>query len=188
MNVKVGDFGFCRRAQSNALLKTPCGSPDYVAPEILQGSEYDGTKADIWSLGVVLFIFETGKLPWTATNGFQLFQQISNGEYEVPVTIDEDMADLISSCLRHSPDDRPSAAKILESPLFREFAASVRTQTRRIRSERSTFGASAHRILEGSKSSGVIRPLVFKPKQRDLDDTTETGPVLRRKRGFTSLG
>ena len=53
--VKLGDFGFCKNLENdNAMTSTMLGSPIYMAPEVLKGEDYS-TKADVWSLGVVLF-------------------------------------------------------------------------------------------------------------------------------------
>jgi serine/threonine protein kinase len=125
LNVKLCDFGFSRHTEPDALLTTPCGSPDYVAPEVLLGKPYDGMKADIWSLGVVLFVIETGRIPWTATNNVVLFHQISNALYEVPVTVDEDLAGIINDCLNLDPARRSTAGELVATLTGRPRAASL---------------------------------------------------------------
>lgn len=62
--IKVIDFGLSYIYNSGENIKTACGSPSYAAPEILIGKSYSGLKADIWSLGVVLFAMLCGHLPF----------------------------------------------------------------------------------------------------------------------------
>jgi serine/threonine protein kinase len=111
-NAKLADFGFSRRVDGNLLMATPCGSPTYVAPEILLGQDYDGFKADIWSLGVVLYVLETGYYPWSARNDVQLFHQITTASYEVPDTISPEIREMIQACLQLDPEKRPSAQEL----------------------------------------------------------------------------
>ena len=58
------DFGFSNYFTPDSLLSTWCGSPPYAAPELFEGRHYDGPKADIWSLGVVLYVLVCGALPF----------------------------------------------------------------------------------------------------------------------------
>jgi serine/threonine protein kinase len=161
LNVKLGDFGFGRRAAPDALLVTPCGSPDYVAPEVLLGQPYDGMKADIWSLGVVLFVLETGRIPWTATNNVVLFDQISNALYEVPVTIDEDLANLITECLNPDPHRRPSASELLAVLNGRPQGMSL---ARAPATYGQALGLSVPRRISRPRMSST-RSLVFPPQR-----------------------
>lgn len=64
MNIKLIDFGFSRKIQSNSLSDTFCGSYSYASPEILTGEPYQPKLSDIWAIGVVLFSMVFGKLPY----------------------------------------------------------------------------------------------------------------------------
>ena len=64
MNVKLADFGLSTFQSKDHLLRTACGSPNYVAPEVLLRHPYDGSKADMWSCGIVLFALLFGELPF----------------------------------------------------------------------------------------------------------------------------
>ena len=68
-NVKICDFGFVKDDSMKELSKTYCGSKSYASPEILRGEPYDPKKADIWALGVILYIFVTGKMPFDESKG-----------------------------------------------------------------------------------------------------------------------
>jgi serine/threonine protein kinase len=112
-NVKLADFGFARRLDADGLLETPCGSPSYAAPEILMGKPYDGQKADVWSLGVLLCQVESGRLPWTATNHVQLYYQISTGNYRLPEDLAPDIAQVVTACLDPHYSKRPTVAQLV---------------------------------------------------------------------------
>ena len=68
-NVKICDFGFVKDECMKDLSKTYCGSKSYASPEILRGEPYDPKKSDIWAIGVILYIFVTGKMPFDESKG-----------------------------------------------------------------------------------------------------------------------
>lgn len=68
-NIKIGDFGFVKSHSMKELSKTYCGSKSYASPEILRGEPYDPKKVDIWAMGVILYIFITGKMPYDEGKG-----------------------------------------------------------------------------------------------------------------------
>ena len=79
MNAKLSDFGFCRSCISKdgkeKLSDTYCGSLQYASPEVLQGKPYKIQPADIWSLGVVLFVMVNGSHPFTGKKVREILQQ-----------------------------------------------------------------------------------------------------------------
>lgn len=60
---------------------TSCGSPNYAAPEVIEGKPYDGAQADVWSLGVILYAMLTGTLPFESDSISSLFAQIKASEF-----------------------------------------------------------------------------------------------------------
>jgi calcium/calmodulin-dependent protein kinase I len=80
-NLKIADFGFAKKCMRPASLTTQCGTPGYVAPEILSGTPYD-TKSDLWSLGVIVYILLGGYPPFIEQNQRDLFRKIRKGQYE----------------------------------------------------------------------------------------------------------
>ena len=80
-NIKIADFGFAKKCLRPQSLKTQCGTPGYVAPEILEGTPYD-TQADLWSLGVIMYILLGGYPPFIEQNQRDLFRKIRKGQYE----------------------------------------------------------------------------------------------------------
>ena len=118
MDIKIADFGFAAVAQSDYSLRTRCGTPVYVAPEIVRGVSY-GTKVDMWSLGVIMYILLAGYPPFFSDDIFDLFECIKRGEYtfheEHWAMVSEDAKDLIRGLLTVDSKARISASTALAS-------------------------------------------------------------------------
>jgi len=80
--VKIIDFGFA--LNSKEPLKVFCGTPSYMSPEIVGKRDYSGQAADIWAVGVVLYVLLTGMLPFRADDEKILFKKIQKGLYAMP--------------------------------------------------------------------------------------------------------
>ncbi|XP_014521602.1 serine/threonine-protein kinase ATG1a isoform X2 [Vigna radiata var. radiata] len=108
--MKIGDFGFARSLTPQSLADTLCGSPYYMAPEIIENQKYDA-KADLWSVGAILYQLVIGRLPFDGNTQYQLFQNIlaSTELYFPPEALEElhsDCLDLCRNLLRQNPDER----------------------------------------------------------------------------------
>lgn len=90
--LKVSDFGLARFVSSNDLATTTCGTPGYVAPEILRKTAYDH-RCDYWSLGIVLFILLSGTPPFYHEDNFELFEIIKKGTYAFDAPAWKDVSD-----------------------------------------------------------------------------------------------
>ena len=64
INIKISDFGLSTFYDKNTYLQTPCGTPSYAPPEMLNGNAYNGTSSDIWSCGIILYAMLCGSLPF----------------------------------------------------------------------------------------------------------------------------
>lgn len=115
--IKIADFGFAKRVLTPNSLTTQCGTPGYVAPEILEGVAYD-TKSDMWSLGVIIYILLGGYPPFIEQNQRELFRKIRKGQYEFHDEywggVSKDAKNLISSLMTVDPAKRLSAKEALE--------------------------------------------------------------------------
>jgi len=115
-DIKIADFGFAKRVTSEECLLTQCGTPGYVAPEILRGVPY-GQKSDMWSLGVIAYILIGGYPPFIEQNQRELFRKIKRGSYEFHVEywgqISREAKDLIAALLTVDPKRRLNAKESL---------------------------------------------------------------------------
>jgi serine/threonine-protein kinase ULK/ATG1 len=109
--LKLADFGFARSLPSTSLAETLCGSPLYMAPEILRYEKYDA-KADLWSVGTVLYEMVTGKPPFRAANHVELLRKIEQGmdviRFPKDMEISDGMKALIRALLKRGPVERIS--------------------------------------------------------------------------------
>ncbi|KAM0682916.1 hypothetical protein MDAP_002155 [Mitosporidium daphniae] len=121
LSVKVADFGFGAVFGHIPLLSTFCGSPHYAAPEMLSGTPYCGPEVDIWSLGVILFVMLTGKLPTHDSSPHSLRETPS---FPLVVSATEaslcsSSADLLRRILVSGSSNRATLAEILAHPWVR---------------------------------------------------------------------
>lgn len=79
-NLKIADFGFAKRVQDLSAKETACGTPGYVAPEILRGDKY-GCEVDVWSMGVICYVLLAGYPPFYDEDQKKLFRKIKEGRY-----------------------------------------------------------------------------------------------------------
>ncbi|KHN83162.1 Serine/threonine-protein kinase kin-29 [Toxocara canis] len=117
-DVKLIDFGFSNFQQPQSLLSTWCGSPPYAAPELLLGKEYDGMKADVWSLGVVLYILVTGGFPFPGHSLDKLKRAVLAGQLKIPYWVSVECSDLIRKMLTFHPGKRYSIENVVQHRWF----------------------------------------------------------------------
>lgn len=118
--LKIADFGFARSLQPFVLAETLCGSPLYMAPEIMQLHKYDA-KADLWSVGAILFQLVTGKTPFTGNNQIQLLQNIINStdlRFPQDCNLSNDCIDLCKKLLRRNPLERLTFEEFFNHPFL----------------------------------------------------------------------
>ncbi|KAI4335450.1 hypothetical protein L6164_014094 [Bauhinia variegata] len=117
-NLKVSDFGLSTLRKPNDLLTTACGSPCYVAPELLWNKGYHGAAADVWSCGVILFELLAGYLPFDDRNLLSLYKKISRAEYACPPWFTQSQRKLIARILEPNPRKRITILEIVEDAWF----------------------------------------------------------------------
>lgn len=119
--LKIADFGFARHLPSTSMAETLCGSPLYMAPEILRYEKYDA-RADLWSTGTVLHEMVVGKPPFRAQNHVELLRRIEKANDQIVfdnrnMVISRGMKDVIRKLLKKSPLDRVSYEEFFHDPV-----------------------------------------------------------------------
>lgn len=117
--LKITDFGFARYAGNNALLQTLCGSPMYMAPEIMKYKKYNN-KSDLWSVGIIMYEMLFGHVPYKAKNFIQLIKCINKIPIKIPdnFVISTECHDLLFSLLKKDPKERIDWNDLFNSPWF----------------------------------------------------------------------
>lgn len=121
--LKLADFGFARSLPSTSLAETLCGSPLYMAPEILRYEKYDA-KADLWSVGTVLYEMMVGKPPFRASNHVELLRKIERGEDRIKfpeeVYLSDSMKRVIRALLKRNPVERLGFADFFNDTVVKD--------------------------------------------------------------------
>ena len=120
-SIKIADFGFARYVKEGC--KTACGTPGYVAPEIITGKIY-GKGVDIWSLGIIIYILLCGYPPFYHKNQAQLFRLIREAKFEFDSpywdNISQTAKNLIKGCLTVDTEKRLKIEGILNHPWVKD--------------------------------------------------------------------
>lgn len=122
-NLKVTDFGlsaFSEHLKQDGLLHTTCGTPAYVAPEVIGKKGYNGAKADLWSCGVILYVLLAGFLPFQDDNIVSMYRKIYRGDFKCPPWFSSEARRLITKLLDPNPSTRITTSKIMESSWFKK--------------------------------------------------------------------
>jgi polo-like kinase 1 len=124
MEVKVGDFGLAAE-MSTQKRKTICGTPNYIAPEVLDGRKGYSYKADIWSFGVILYTLIIGEFPFDGNTEKKIYRRIKINTYSFPnyINISEQAKDLIVKLLEPNPVKRLSLEEIQKHPFLENKSA-----------------------------------------------------------------
>ncbi|MBA0569285.1 hypothetical protein Golob_006726 [Gossypium lobatum] len=122
-NLKVSDFGLSALTEScwqDGLLHTTCGTPAYVAPEVINKKGYDGAKADIWSCGVILYVLMAGFLPFHDQNLMEMYKKICRGDFKCPQWLPPEVRKLLSRILDPNPNQRITVEKLMDNVWFKK--------------------------------------------------------------------
>lgn len=111
--IKIIDFGFAAFCVDNQKLKIFCGTPSYMAPELVRKAEYDGRQVDMWALGVLLFALLSGTFPFRGQNEKELYGKIQRGYYKCPEMMSREARYIISRLIEVDPRKRYRAQDLM---------------------------------------------------------------------------
>ena len=117
---KLTDFGWSNYMQGDIKRTTVCGTPVYLAPEIINNQGHD-EHVDIWCIGVLLFELMAGFSPWQGEDVQTIRYNISRLKIRWPRDMDRDAMDLISKILKYNPEERLSLRQIITHPFFTKY-------------------------------------------------------------------
>mmetsp|Transcript_11396 Transcript_11396/g.16873 ORF Transcript_11396/g.16873 Transcript_11396/m.16873 type:complete len:498 (+) Transcript_11396:639-2132(+) len=126
--IVIADFGMANIMSNEQQVITACGSPHYTAPEVVQGKSYDGTKADVWSCGVILYVLMAGYLPFEGNGASVVLSKVKSGVFTMPDFFDNDLKDLISKMLNMKPKKRIAIKAIQSHPWYQKHLTEAVTQ------------------------------------------------------------
>ena len=130
--LKISDFGLARFVEEDVFATTTCGTPGYVAPEILMQKPYH-VACDFWSIGVVLFILLSGCPPFFDEDNYVLFEKIKKVQYnfDAPTweNVSEDAKDVIRNLLVADPEKRLTPDQFLNHPWITGKTANTENNT-----------------------------------------------------------
>ncbi|KAK8480003.1 hypothetical protein V6N13_040058 [Hibiscus sabdariffa] len=120
-NLKISDFGLSALPEQGvSLLRTTCGTPNYVAPEVLSHKGYDGAVADVWSCGVILYVLLAGYLPFDELDLTTLYSKIERAEFSCPSWFPVGAKLLIHRILDPNPQTRMTIEQIRSDEWFKK--------------------------------------------------------------------
>lgn len=114
MELKVGDFGLATRFEGKRKM-TLCGTPNYIAPEILTKKGHS-FEVDVWSLGCIVYTLLVGKPPFETSDLKDTYRKIRHNDYEIPGFVPMHAKNFIDKMLQADPSRRPTMAQILSDP------------------------------------------------------------------------
>jgi len=162
-HICITDFGLSKQIESSEGTHTFCGTPEYLAPEVLKGQGH-GTAVDWWSLGTLLYEMLTGLPPFYAQNVNVMYTKILSGELKFPAYISDNAKSLLEGLLTRDPEKRLGShggTEVKHHPWFGDI-----DWDKLVRKE--------------------IDP-PFKPKVKSADDTSQIDPTFTRERAIDSV-
>uniref|UniRef100_A0A8C5W5F4 Maternal embryonic leucine zipper kinase n=1 Tax=Microcebus murinus TaxID=30608 RepID=A0A8C5W5F4_MICMU len=127
--LKLIDFGLCAKPKYH--LQTCCGSLAYAAPELIKGKSYLGSEADVWSMGILLYVLMCGFLPFDDDNVMALYKKILIGKYDVPKWLSPSSILLLQQMLQVDPKKRISVKNLLNHPwIMQDYNCPVEWQSK----------------------------------------------------------
>lgn len=185
--LKLADFGFARSLPTTSMAETLCGSPLYMAPEILRYEKY-GAKADLWSVGTVLYEMAFGRPPFRASNHVELLRKIEERKDRIqflkePTDVTTEMKELIMLLLKRQPVERISFEDFFSHPIITDpipnlvgddRPAEIRQQTRPGESSLTRTLSTRSSRREVSRTEPPAQSSSSSPRERAMPPSPRT--------------
>jgi serine/threonine protein kinase len=146
-NIKIADFGYASRKNITSL-RSYRGTHTYMAPEIKEGKVYDGSKADLFSFGVILFIIAQGIFPFKEARPTEYYYNLLiTGQCELyfiktnASSLSHEFKDFYTSLVKHDPAQRPSLQKLSEHPWIAQASNPEKSHARLIECLKKTVSS-----------------------------------------------
>jgi calcium/calmodulin-dependent protein kinase I len=183
--LKLADFGLAQLIQPSEMMHATCGTPSYVAPEVLSKDSKKGygKEVDMWSIGVILYILLCGFPPFYDEDNSILFSAIRKGEYDFPTpywdSVSEEAKDLVSKLLVVDPAMRLTAQQTLIHPWLKStsdvvlphFASNMKSFNARRRMR------GAMRVIQMAVSLQLTEKKALAAKKAAAEEAATTTPT-----------
>ena len=183
--VKVSDFGFSRQFDntvSQDVADTFLGTPYYLAPELWKRQKYS-KKADIWSLGIVLYELMTLKRPFVSSSMRGLMNAIVCGEFEKPSSsqYSEGLREVLNAMLIVDPARRPSTADVLNTPIMRKYVEklldNIANNPKLSAKEKDEFAKMVKDQMDNLQSAETLSAVTAEEKEEEQEKPRMEGQV-----------
>lgn len=159
-DIKLADFGLSKMLLPKEKMDTACGTLSYVAPEVLTMQGY-GKEADLWSIGVIMFLLLCGKLPFDGADNDEIIRSTIHADLKAPPHVwskmHEDTRSIILALLNKSPRARISARDALKHPFFDRFFPYEKSRKKGI------VAAGAQVLQDGAATPVASTPIASTP-------------------------
>ena len=173
-NIKIADFGFVKDYTENSMFDTLCGSPIYMAPEILQHKKYDA-KVDLWSIGIILYELLSAEPPFMASNHIQLLKTIETTKFKFPknIIISTDCINIIESLLVVDPKKRISFEKFFNHPFFDNYKFEKNETVEKEEEKNETVEDETEEIKKSTFTGFIDENYIKKDTLKNLKDVED---------------
>lgn len=180
--IKISDFGLSRLVGNGSFLKTICGTPQYLAPEVLIQGNTDtgyGFEVDLWSMGVILYILLSGSPPFHDGRPIPILQQVKNADFDFPKglfkNVPKSAINLVKRLLEKDPKDRITTAQIEKHPWMqgqRDLAPKSNSKKR----GRNSVSSCDHDSSNSQGSSQSSQKRARGDHENDVSEAAQQGP------------
>ena len=172
-NLIITDFGLAKSYDPNEMLETICGSPLFMAPEIIKKKPYS-IKSDLWSVGVIMYQILYAKLPYFSKNIIKLIAEINRKSvsYESPFQVSDDCIRLMKGLLIKEPKDRIGWSEFFNHTWF-SYDELMNDQNNLMEISVSDFSMAAKQMKQESQFNSFIYKSIQKPSKNEEEEPFE---------------